>query len=161
MSFNFLFFALLILLVGCQPSLEHQPKTKPLSEAPVSVPGTVAFNKESELPPVLNEALLLHGQQSYDIYCSVCHGLAGHGEGMATLRGYPHAPDFSQAQLSNQQLYKIISEGLPPMPGFRRVLRPQDRWAIVHYVRVLQLRERWPVEFLEAKDQQKLQAGSR
>jgi mono/diheme cytochrome c family protein len=157
-----------LILLSCQPALDRQPKTKPFSASPLFannssarplMEGVVTFHKKSEVPPLLTAQLVTRGKELFEIHCSVCHGLAGHGYGLATQRGFPHPIDYQQLFIqgfSNPLIYQIISHGLTPMPAFAGILEPEDRWALVHYVRVLELRGHIPAQFLSAEDNQHL-----
>lgn len=90
------------------------------------------------------EALLHRGHQRYDIYCTPCHDGTGHGAGIVIERGKfnPAPPSFHQdrlRQMPDGQLYATISNGVRMMPAYAPQIPVQDRWAIVSYVRALQL----------------------
>ena len=102
-------------------------------------------------PPAVDFALLHRGQQRYDIYCTPCHSTVGDGDGMIARRGFPHPPTFHQARLRDapdRHLYDVIAQGYGVMPAFADRTTPQDRWAIVAYVRALQLSQHVPVDRL-------------
>ncbi|MCB9591231.1 MAG: cytochrome c [Sandaracinaceae bacterium] len=91
------------------------------------------------------EALLARGQTRFDIYCVPCHGALGDGEGMvpevsnvATIRP-PTFHDDRIRHMPDGQLYATIRNGLRNMPAYGHVVPVRDRWAIVGYVRALQL----------------------
>jgi mono/diheme cytochrome c family protein len=90
------------------------------------------------------EKLVTRGHQRYDIYCTPCHDGTGHGKGMVIERGKfnPAPPTFHQQriqQMPDGQLYATISNGVRMMPAYAPQIPVQDRWAIVSYVRALQL----------------------
>ena len=96
-------FFLFLGILGCQPSIEHQPKLLPYDSSSFfanqsgvrpPVPGTVPFYQEENSLPEINAALVSQGRTSYDIHCAVCHGWTGDGKGMAVRRGFPQAPTF-------------------------------------------------------------------
>ena len=95
-------------------------------------------------PFPVTRAVLDRGQQRFNIYCSPCHGMLGYGNGMIAQRGLNHPPPQSyhidrlrQAQVG--YLYDVISNGLGAMQDYAAQIEPRDRWAIVAYVRALQL----------------------
>jgi mono/diheme cytochrome c family protein len=90
------------------------------------------------------EKLVTRGHQRYDIYCTPCHDGTGHGKGMVIERGKfnPAPPTFHQdriRQMPDGQLFATISNGVRMMPAYAPQIPVQDRWAIVSYVRALQL----------------------
>ena len=94
--------------------------------------------------PATDLALLRRGQSRYDIFCAPCHSPLGDGDGRVARRGFPHPPSFHQARLreaSDRHLFDVIGLGYGDMPSYADRLTPQDRWAVVAYVRALQLRQ--------------------
>lgn len=95
-----------------------------------------------ELVPITS-ALLERGQERYEIYCSVCHGRSGDGQGiiMTGQYGYTPAPSFHQDRLrevADGYVYDVIANGIRNMPGYGHQVPVADRWAIVAHVRALQ-----------------------
>jgi mono/diheme cytochrome c family protein len=81
------------------------------------------------------------GALVYQIYCQPCHGGAGKGDGPVALRGFPPPPSFRAdhaMQLTNDQIFQIISRGQKNMPSYASQVPPEDRWAAIAYVRSLQ-----------------------
>lgn len=102
---------------------------------------TGEFVAENPLP--VTSELLYRGQDRYDIYCSVCHGGTGDGQGiiMAGQFGFVPAPTFHQDRLRevpDGEVYSAIANGVRTMPSYATQVRPNDRWAIVAYIRALQ-----------------------
>ena len=154
----------LILVAGCslKQDMAKQPKELPLwpsdfftdgrSARPL-VENTVArgsvledemvISKESNAFPLpLNLELLERGENRYKIFCSPCHGLQGDGNGMVAMRGMKHPPSYHQdrlRQVPNGYIYDVITNGFGAMLGYSAQVAPGDRWAIVAYVRALQL----------------------
>src|SRR6185295_12827536 len=80
--------------------------------------------------------------ERYDIYCSPCHDRAGYGRGMIVQRGYKEPPSFHQDRLRDAPvgyLYQAITNGFGVMPSYAVQVHERDRWAIVAYLRALQL----------------------
>jgi mono/diheme cytochrome c family protein len=87
-------------------------------------------------------ALLERGQERFGIYCSPCHDHTGSGSGMAVKRGMIKPPTLHQDRLRHipdGQLFATISNGIRNMPAYAINVPIQDRWAIVSYVRALQV----------------------
>ena len=104
--------------------------------------GKVDGKYVTELPLDLNRALLVRGQERFNIYCSPCHGRVGDGNGMIVQRGFRRPPSFvSSDRLLNSPVghfYDVISHGFGAMPSYASRVEPHDRWAIVAYIRALQ-----------------------
>lgn len=96
-------------------------------------------------PPALS--LLRRGHERFDIYCAPCHSVVGEGDGMVVRRGFPRPPSFHDDRLraaSDRHLYDVISQGFGVMYSYADRVSPEDRWAIVAYVRALQLSQDAP-----------------
>jgi mono/diheme cytochrome c family protein len=107
--------------------------------------GTSKRERQTDEPPPVSPALLARGRERYDIYCSVCHGLAGMGDGIVVARGFPKPKPFTDPELmaaSAKELVAAIAEGYGTMYSFSDRVEPKDRWAIVAYLRALQLAAR-------------------
>ena len=91
--------------------------------------------------PVTKE-VILRGQQRFNIYCTPCHDRTGSGNGMIVRRGYRRPPTYHSdrlRQVPNGYIYDVITNGFGAMPDYAAQIQPRDRWAIVSYVRALQL----------------------
>lgn len=110
---------------------------------PANAPADV-FAAKSPVP--LTPALLARGQERFNIYCSVCHGQAGDGQGIATQRGVGRSminpPAFTTERVMNMpdgQIFHIVSNGSGAvMPSYAYQISVEDRWAIIAYLRALQ-----------------------
>jgi mono/diheme cytochrome c family protein len=99
------------------------------------------------------ERMLARGQQRFGIYCTPCHGQTGDGKGMVVCkrdkvtdacesRGFPPLPSYEDPrlrQMPDGQLFATITHGARTMPAYGPQIPVQDRWAIVAYVRALQV----------------------
>jgi mono/diheme cytochrome c family protein len=93
-------------------------------------------------PQPLTKDFLHRGQERFNIFCSVCHDRAGTGEGIVWQRGYAKPPSFHIDRLRKAPAgyyFQVISSGFGAMPEYGSQIPPRDRWAIVAYVRALQL----------------------
>ncbi|HEV2618666.1 MAG TPA: cytochrome c, partial [Acidobacteriaceae bacterium] len=80
--------------------------------------------------------------ERYNIYCTPCHSRVGNGAGMIVERGYRPAGNFHTARLISAPLghfFNVITNGYGAMPDYAAQVAPADRWAIVAYIRALQL----------------------
>jgi mono/diheme cytochrome c family protein len=86
----------------------------------------------------MSVALLQRGRERYGIYCAMCHGLDGSGDGTVTARGFPRPADFrTQQGLTADRIYGAISQGTGVMYGFSDRVPAPDRWAMTAYVEAL------------------------
>lgn len=112
--------------------------------------------------------LLERGQQRYNIYCAPCHSPAGDGNGMVSQRASELGVAFAAANLGDPQfqhmpdgrLYATIANGVRTMPAYRAQLPVTDRWAIVAYVRALQLSQGDAAAAMEDTDHDQIPAGA-
>jgi mono/diheme cytochrome c family protein len=179
--------ACLIFGGGCEylkQDMANQPKNRPLSPSPFFEDGrserplvenTLArgalANDELFVPKDSNAfplpvdlALLERGEERYKIFCAPCHGLQGDGNGMVAMRGMKRPPPYHQDRLRqapNGYFYDNITNGFGQMLGYSAQIPPRDRWAIIAYIRALQLSRNAKVADLPAELREKLnQSGS-
>jgi mono/diheme cytochrome c family protein len=91
--------------------------------------------------PITSE-LVARGRERYEIFCSVCHGMTGNGDGMIVRRGFRRAASFHTDALRQAPVghyFDAITNGWGAMPSYAPQISPHDRWAIVAYIRALQL----------------------
>lgn len=162
----------LFLNSGCRQEMYDQARHKPLQpssffrdgmSARPLLPGTVprgflrddhAFyrglegtNLITEIPITVTSEVLRRGEERYNIHCSVCHDRSGDGNGMIVQRGFPHPPSYHIDRLRQApagHLYRVISDGYGVMYPYATRVAPEDRWAIVAFIRALQLSRRGP-----------------
>ncbi len=94
-----------------------------------------------EFPIPVTKELIDRGQERYNIYCIVCHGPTGNGDGMIVRRGFTKPPTYHDDRLRNAPVghfYDVITNGWGRMSGYAAKIPPADRWAIVAYIRALQ-----------------------
>ncbi len=126
------------------------------------VPGTLAREQpDAPVPPprIMDAALIEHGQQRYNIFCTPCHADSGDGEGMIVQRGFPHPPSFHSERLRHaraQVFYDAITYGHGVMYSYAARVPPPDRWAIAAYIRALQLSQAAPVASLSPEERAQL-----
>jgi hypothetical protein len=182
--------ALLLALgaAGCRQDMHDQPKYQPLEgtaffadgRASRPVPeGTVA---RGELPadparftgragrewvrtaPVpITPALLARGRERYDIFCAPCHDRAGTGAGMIVQRGFKRPPSFHIDRLreaADGYFFETMTLGFGTMPSYASQVPVDDRWAIVVYVRALQLSQHATLADVPAAARERLAGGT-
>jgi mono/diheme cytochrome c family protein len=95
-----------------------------------------------EFPLPVTKELLDRGEQRYKVFCIVCHGPVGNGDGMIVRRGFPQPPTYHDDRLRNAPVghfYDVITNGWGKMSSYSSQIPPADRWAIVAYIRALQI----------------------
>lgn len=99
-------------------------------------------NDVDEFPIPVTKELVDRGQERYNIYCIVCHGPVGSGDGMVVRRGFPKPPTYHDDRLRNAPVghfFDVITNGWGKMNSYAYQVQPADRWAIVAYIRALQV----------------------
>lgn len=96
-----------------------------------------------EIPMEMTKEFLYRGQDRYDVFCTMCHGGTGDGQGiiMTGQYGFVPAPSFHLErilEMPDGEIYSAISNGIRNMPSYATQIPVEDRWAIVAYVRALQ-----------------------
>ncbi len=170
---------LLALLAACdQYSMAHQKKYKAYAEAELlpdgsamqePVPGTVWRGEAAELAvldrrPPMTMALLQRGRERFEIFCAPCHGRAGDGQGIIVERGFPKPPSYHIDRLReapDRHFLDVIQNGYGVMYSYAERVPPADRWAIVAYIRALQLGQHAVVADLPDDVRQSLHEQSR
>jgi len=91
--------------------------------------------------PVTKE-VIERGQARFNIYCTPCHDRTGNAQGMVVRRGFRKPPSYHTdrlRQVPHGHIFDVITNGFGAMPDYAAQIAPNDRWAIVAYVRALQL----------------------
>jgi mono/diheme cytochrome c family protein len=158
---------LLPFAAACRQDLQNEPKYLPLQgstffadgrSARPTPAGTIATdeldlndaahtglvngNWAEVIPVPLDRALLARGRERYDIFCSPCHGRLGDGQGMVAQRGVKQPANFHTDRIRREPpgyIFDVITNGFGGMGDYRDQVPARDRWAIVAYIRALQL----------------------
>jgi mono/diheme cytochrome c family protein len=155
-------------LVACRQDMQDQPRYKPLAGSRIfpdgrsarPIPANTVARDELDADDVVHTgktpggdwtdtfpvpvtlALLDRGQQRFDIFCSPCHARIGDGNGMVERRGFLRAADLHSDRVREEPpgyLFQVITNGFGAMPDYEDQIPVPDRWAIVAYIRALQL----------------------
>lgn len=159
-----------VCLAGCRQDMFNQPRYRPLRRsefftdgrsARPPVPGSIARGELQDDPhlytgrvngvlvttfpfPVTRD-VLERGHERYNIFCTPCHDRVGNGNGMVVRRGYRPPPSLHIDRLRQAPVghyFDVISNGLGAMPDYAAQIPAHDRWAIIAYIRALQLSQR-------------------
>jgi len=153
--------------VGCRKGMVDQQRLKPLAEENFFADGrgsrvppahTVARGQlqadeqfftgkigdqlVATFPEPVTRDMLKRGQERFEIHCTVCHGLTGEGNGMIVQRGFPQPPSFHEQRLRDApagHFFNAITNGYGVMYSYASRISAEDRWAVIAYIRALQL----------------------
>ena len=176
--------ALAVAAVGCRQKMSYQPSYKPLEPSsffadgmsarpriegtvargdipadPYLATGTINGQVGDGFPMPVTAELVDHGQTRFNIYCAPCHGRGGDGNGMIPARGYRRPPSYHIPRLrtaTTGHFFDVMTNGFGAMPQYGTMIPPEDRWAIVAYIRALQLSQNATVADVPQGDRAKL-----
>jgi mono/diheme cytochrome c family protein len=115
-------------------------------------------------PYPITPELLRQGQNRFDIYCAPCHSPVGDGDGYIVRRGFPAPPSYHIDRLReapDRHFFDVMTQGYGIMYSYADRITPADRWAIVAYIRALQLSQHVPVAELDQNARSHFGSGSR
>ncbi len=155
------------LCAACRQDMHDQPREKPLAKsdfypdrrsARPLVAGTIARGQlrddealytgrngqalATAFPLPITANVLARGQQRFQIYCTPCHGQLGNGEGMVVQRGFKRPTSLHIERLRQAPpgyFFDVMTNGFGAMSDYSAQVGVNDRWAIVAYIRALQL----------------------
>jgi mono/diheme cytochrome c family protein len=164
--------AFVLPVAACDQNMEIQPKYTQYSHAPLfhgsvlrNPPAgavardDVARDAEIRTKPPLSTELFDRGHQRFDIFCSPCHGANGDGNGIIVQRGMPGPTSYHADRLraaDDQHFFDVITNGYGAMYSYASRVPPRDRWAIVAYIRALQLSRRASIDDVPSTARDKL-----
>lgn len=99
------------------------------------------------------------GRERYNIYCSPCHDYLGTGHGMIVQRGFQPPLSYHNDRLREAPVghyFDVITNGFGAMRSYADRVSPEDRWAIIAYIRALQLSQHAPLEAVPEKERAQL-----
>ena len=179
---------LLISAAACRQDMHDQPRYEPLQTSAIfadgaaarpPVEGTVARGQlrtdahlytgrlpgdgparfVQEFPFAISAQDLDRGQERYDVFCSVCHGRLGEGDGMVVRRGFRRPASLHDRRLIEAPagyFFDVITHGFGAMYPYRSRIDAADRWRITAYIRALQLSQTATVADLPAELREEL-----
>jgi mono/diheme cytochrome c family protein len=170
-----LIIAFVLPLAACDQNMEIQPKYSEYSRAPL-FRGSVLRNpprgavarddlvRDMEIwsKPPLSAELFDRGHRRFDIFCSPCHGANGDGNGIIVQRGMPSPTSYHADRLrtaDDQHFFDVITNGYGAMYSYASRVPPRDRWAIVAYIRALQLSRHASMDDVPSTERDKLMSG--
>ena len=123
----------------------------PAAAQQVSSPGAPpAFSPDlaEQFPSEVTMATLVRGREAYNNFCTPCHAWTGYGTGMIVQRGFSPPPSFHTERLRAAPVghfFDVITNGYGAMYSYASRIAVPDRWAIIAYIRALQLSQNMPV----------------
>jgi mono/diheme cytochrome c family protein len=158
---------IVFLLPACRKGMVDQQRLKPLAEERFFADGrgsrippehTVARGQLREdeqfftgkigdqlaatFPMAITRETLTRGRERFEIYCAVCHGRTGEGNGVIVQRGFPQPPSLHDERLRDAPVghfFDVETNGYGVMYSYASRISPEDRWAVAAYIRALQL----------------------
>ncbi len=115
----------------------------------------------TSIPLPVTVDMMKRGQEQFNIYCTPCHGYTGQGDGFAVSHGMPRPPSFQTQLIYNLPdgtIYNVITNGFGPMFSYGYRIQPDDRWAIIAYIRALELSQNANPQLLTPAERQKLES---
>jgi cytochrome c553 len=180
--------ALTTLTSACRREMYDQPRGDPLKSSdffangaasrplpPHTVPqenfhadlsydtGKIGTNFLTQIPFPITRQVLERGREQFDIYCSVCHGRTGQGNGIVPQRGFPAPPSYDIPRLRDAQpgyFFNVMTRGYGVMFSYANRVNTDDRWSIAAYIRALQLSRNASLADVPPDERAKLEAKS-
>jgi len=183
--------AALLFCAGCRQDMHVQPRYNPFDPADffadgqsarIPVAGTVPRGDLAtgpqelmytgkvngaivdQFPFPVTRAVLDRGRERFNIYCEPCHGMTGDGDGMIVQRGFRHPPSFHEDRMRTApagHYFDVITNGFGVMYPYGYRVPPRDRWAIIAYIRALQLSRQVPIGDVPDAERTKLTGQSK
>jgi mono/diheme cytochrome c family protein len=178
-----------VISTGCRKGMVNQQHLKPLAEeeffkdgsgARPIPPHTVARGQLNEdehffegkvggrlittFPVPVTREMIAHGREGFDVYCAVCHGGTGEGDGMIVQRGFPPPPSLHEERLRNAPVghfFDVITNGYGIMYPYASRVMTDERWAIIAYIRALQLSQHATLDDVDPAQREQLQTAGK
>jgi cbb3-type cytochrome c oxidase subunit III len=102
----------------------------------------------TQFPFPVTRDVLERGRDRYSIYCVPCHGPTGDGNGVVVQRGFNSPPSYHTDRLRQAPVghfFDVVTNGFGAMPSYASQIPVSDRWAIIGYIRALQLSQYAPL----------------
>lgn len=122
--------------------------------------GMVNGQPAETFPFPITREVLQRGRERYNIYCTPCHGQQGDGRGMVVRRGMKQPPSYHIERLQNETpgyFFDVMTNGFGAMYSYASRIKARDRWAIVAYIRALQLSQNATIDDVPADVRERLE----
>lgn len=167
--------AVVMMLSACNGDFERmreQPRYEPYAASTIfadgkamqqAPAGAIAVEADEPPPARFDVATLQLGQERFNVYCSPCHGVLGDAQTPVAahmpLRQPPSLHEARIVALSPQQVFAVVTSGYGFMPPYSTQLSARERWAVVGYLRALQLSQARTIDSLPADLQREARAA--
>ena len=152
------------------PGLTDSPGAGSEGQGDTSAEGSTGQNQSGQgggtpvdtFPYPVTRDILDRGQVRYNTFCAPCHAITGYGDGMIVQRGFSAPPSFHTERLREAPVgyyFDVITNGFGRMYAYGSRITPADRWAIIAYIRALQLSQNATIEDVPADERQQLQGA--
>jgi mono/diheme cytochrome c family protein len=148
--------------LSARPQLTGTLAQEQFSEDELFNTGKVNGQLSQVFPFPVTKEVIRRGQERFNIYCAPCHSQLGDGEGMIVQRGFRKPPSYHIDRLRNAlpgHFFDVITNGFGAMTDYAARIAPRDRWAIVAYIRALQLSRTAAVSEIPAEARARLGEG--
>jgi mono/diheme cytochrome c family protein len=126
--------------------------------------GKVNGQASEAFPFPVTQEIVERGRERFDVFCSPCHGFAGDGDGMIAQRGFRRPPSLHEDRMRAAPVghyFDVITNGFGVMYPYGYRVTPRDRWAIIAYIRALQLSRQASIDDVPEAERQKLMGQSK
>lgn len=123
--------------------------------------GKISGQWGTGMPFEITPELIARGRERFTINCSVCHGATGAGNGISSKFGMATIANLHQARIRDMadgEVFNTITNGKNTMMGYGDRIQVQDRWAIIAYLRALQMSQGAPLDAIPVAERAKLEA---
>ncbi len=113
--------------------------------------GTIAHDEEvTPSRPAITRALLVAGRERFEVVCATCHGITGNGVSVVATKMASRPPPTLHRPHTDEHIFTVVTQGYGLMPSYADQLSPHERWAVIGYLRALQLSQDAPLAALPA-----------
>jgi len=142
------------------PQNERQSDNpQPTGSSAAQTPAAGTADEATVFPFPISSQGLDRGQELFNAYCSMCHGMTGYGDGMIVRRGFRRPTSYHTDQLRGANVghfFDVITNGFGAMPNYAAQIAPRDRWLIVAYIRTLQMSQNMNIRDIPAEARERL-----
>jgi mono/diheme cytochrome c family protein len=149
---------------GARPIPPHTVTRGQLNEDQQYFEGKVGGQLVTTFPAPVTREKIERGRQGFDVYCAVCHGKTGEGDGMIVQRGFPAPPSLHEERLRKAPVghfFDVITNGYGIMYPYASRVTTEERWDIIAYIRALQLSQDATLDDADPVNREQLQSAPR
>jgi mono/diheme cytochrome c family protein len=135
----------------------------PVLAAEVASGASAAGAQVERIPMEVTPQLLQLGRRKFEVNCAVCHGLLGDGDSLVAKNMSQRPPPslHQRVRLEDGHYFQVVSRGFGLMPAYASELTVEERWAIVAYLRALQLSQNARPDLVPPQERERLEREKR